>query len=110
MPLEQGEDSYEHLFDRVGEIPDGLGGCATLAGRFLPLSSRGLGRRPLTAETRARIPGAVLSVAPLIASLALTRALSAAMLYSVVTRKRRWPEFRQAWWYPDRGDDPGSGV
>jgi hypothetical protein len=52
----------------------------------------------------------VLSVALVIASLALVVALSAAMLYSVVTRKRRWPEFRQAWWYPDRGDDPGSGV
>src|SRR5215217_2216907 len=32
---------------------------ATLSGRFLPLSSRGLGRRPLTAETGVRIPVAV---------------------------------------------------
>src|SRR4051794_6127971 len=30
------------------------------SGRFLPLSSRGLGRRPLTAETGVRIPVAVL--------------------------------------------------
>ena len=32
-------------------------------GRFLPLSSRGLGRRPLTAETGVRIPVAVLTEA-----------------------------------------------
>ena len=32
---------------------------ATLRDRFLPLSSRGLGRRPLTAETGVRIPVAV---------------------------------------------------
>jgi hypothetical protein len=33
-----------------------------------PLSSRGLGRRPLTAETRVRIPVAVLSFCPQIAA------------------------------------------
>jgi hypothetical protein len=33
---------------------------ATLSDGFLPLSSRGLGRRPLTAETGVRIPVAVL--------------------------------------------------
>ena len=33
---------------------------ATLGARSLPLSSRGLGRRPLTAETGVRIPVAVL--------------------------------------------------
>src|SRR3954453_23866289 len=38
---------------------------ATLGcGRSLPLSSRGLGRRPLTAETGVRIPVAVLTDAP----------------------------------------------
>jgi hypothetical protein len=52
----------------------------------------------------------VLSVALVIASLALVVALAAAMLHSVLTRKRRWPELRPAWWYPDRGDDPGTGV
>jgi hypothetical protein len=34
---------------------------------FAPLSSRGLGRRPLMAETRVRIPVAVLTEALLIA-------------------------------------------
>jgi hypothetical protein len=36
------------------------GGSGSLRRRFAPLSSRGLGRRPLTAETRVRIPVAVL--------------------------------------------------
>jgi hypothetical protein len=51
----------------------------------------------------------VLSVALVITS-ALVVALAAVMLHSVVTRKRRWPELGQAWWHPDPGDDPGTGV
>src|SRR3954466_6240150 len=37
---------------------------ATLPTAYSPLSSRGLGRRPLTAETGVRIPVAVLNEAP----------------------------------------------
>jgi hypothetical protein len=44
--------------------PIGLAPYALVASILAPLSSRGLGRRPLMAETRVRIPVAVLQSAP----------------------------------------------
>src|SRR3954469_20251280 len=46
---------------------------ATLSTRILPLSSRGLGRSPLTAETGVRIPVAVLHEAPAMLGLSRVR-------------------------------------
>ena len=47
-----------------GRAGRGSAPAAPSGGRPPPLSSRGLGRRPLTAETRVRIPVAVLSRSP----------------------------------------------
>src|SRR3954447_54011 len=49
-----------HMRSKRLDARSGSGPCATLSDALAPLSSRGLGRRPLTAETGVRIPVAVL--------------------------------------------------
>src|SRR5436190_17935130 len=72
---------------------------ATLSERFLPLSSRGLGRRPLAAETGVRIPVAVLTEALQIAGFSRSQGRRAPADAPVPSRSapperwrwRRWP-------------------